>query len=173
MADASLPKTRPAPGMGWAAVLRPIAAVTGREPRGLRVTARSGRSAARGPVAGGGGSPGLHGAKRRKTGDTRRVAEGERSDGLVGEGTASPCSSLTSLTLRSGNCSSLCRFVVYEYVFLQCRKLGFHYGFSCLLVHKWYCASPQFLLFSPVPQKIGSRKRRSLGGGCPSAARVL
>ena len=56
--------------MGWAAVLRPIAAVTGREPRGLRVTARNGRSAARGPVAGGGGSPGLHEAQRRKTGET-------------------------------------------------------------------------------------------------------
>jgi hypothetical protein len=56
--------------MGWAAVLRPIAAVTGREPRGLRVTARSGRSVSAGPVAGGGGSPGLHGAKRRKTGET-------------------------------------------------------------------------------------------------------
>ena len=49
--------------------MRPIAAVTGREPRGLHVTARSGRSVSEGPDAGGGGSPGLHGAKRRKTGE--------------------------------------------------------------------------------------------------------
>jgi hypothetical protein len=61
---------RQPPEEGWAAVLRPLAAVAGREPRSERVTSEAAEAKQRTRASGGGESPGLHGAKRRKVGDT-------------------------------------------------------------------------------------------------------
>ena len=50
--------------------MRPFAAVAGCEPRGERVTSRAAEAEQRTRASGGGESPGLYGAKRRKAGDT-------------------------------------------------------------------------------------------------------
>jgi len=63
MAGSSVALSRDLPlEEGWVAICDRFAAVSAANREGPLVTGRSGRSACAGPDAGGGGSPGLHGA---------------------------------------------------------------------------------------------------------------